>query len=280
MLTRTKGRALLATPLFAGCLLAPSALFSQIVSLDLSNDVAWTSGAATVDDEGVRRLTIPATVSTIDLGALPGNVDVTAYHLLHDGRRLTSLATFADLGGGVLAGPEDVVAWNGAVRTLFFDGSAAGVPAGAQVDALGWMRSGGVSRTLLSFDVTVALPGGLTAEDEDVVAWNGSTWTLFFDGSAAGVATALDLDGFDRDPVTGVRYLSFDGSGKLGAVDFEDEDVLAWDGATWSLALDGSAVLGASFAAGDLDALGVRTVNLFRDGFETGNTVEWSSVVP
>lgn len=265
-----------------GLLLCTAAAGSraQILSVDVSNDITWTAGAATIDDEGARRVTLPSAVSTLDLGALPANVDVTAYQLLDDGRRLFVLDTFVDLGGGVEAGPEDVVAWNGVAYSLFLDGTAAGIPAGTAIDAVGRIRSAGVTQTLLSFDMPTALPGGLTIDDEDLAGWNGATWTLFFDGSANGIPQSLDVDGFDRDPVSGTRYFSFDTSGKIGTVDFDDEDVVAFDGAAWSLAYDASASLSASFAAGDLDALGVRTVNIFKDGFEIATTIEWSAAVP
>lgn len=253
---------------------------AQILSVDVSNDITWTAGAATIDDEGARRVALPSVLSTLDLGVLPANADVTAYQLLDDGRRLFALDTFVDLGGGVDAGPEDVVAWNGAVYALFLDGSAAGIPAGTMIDAVGRIRSAGITQTLLSFDVPTALPGGLTADDEDIVGWNGSTWSMFFDGSANGIPESLDVDGFDRDPVVGTRYFSFDTSGRIATVDFDDEDVVAFDGSSWSLAYDASASLSASFASGDLDALGVRTVNVFKDGFEIASTVEWSAAVP
>lgn len=253
---------------------------AQVLSVDVSSDTTWTAGAATIDDEGAQRVTLPSTVSALDLGVLPANADVTAYQLLDDGRRLFALDTFADLGGGVTAGPEDVVAWNGAVYALFLDGSAAGIPTGTMIDAVGRIRSAGVTQILLSFDVPTALPGGLTVDDEDIAGWNGATWTIFFDGSANGIPEGLDVDGFDRDPVNGTRYLSFDTSGRIGSVDFDDEDIVAFDGSTWSLAYDASASLSASFAAGDLDAVGVRTVNIFRDGFEIATTIEWSAAVP
>ena len=261
-------------------LLATSPGWAQVRSIDISNEITWTAGAATIDDEGARRVTLPSTVSALDLGVLPAAADVTAYQLLDDGTKLFALDTFADLGGGVKAGPEDIVRWNGATYALFFDGSVAGVPAGAAIDAVGRQRQAGVATTLISFDIAVALPGGLTADDEDIVAWNGAAWSLFFDGSANGVPANLDIDGFDRDPVNGTRYFSFDTSGKIATVDFDDEDVVAFDGSAWSLAYDASASLSASFAAGDLDALGVRTANLFKDGFEISTTIEWSAAVP
>lgn len=253
---------------------------AQVLTVDVSNDVTWTAGAATIDDEGARRVTLPSTVTALDLGVLPANADVTAYQLLDDGRRLFALDTFVDLGAGVQAGPDDVVAWNGSTYSLFLDGSAVGIPAGTAIDAIGRIRSAGVTQTLLSFDVPTALPGGLTVDDEDIAGWSGATWTLFFDGSANGIPENLDVDGFDRDPVNGTRYFSFDTSGRIAAVDFDDEDIVAFDGSTWSLAYDASASLSASFAAGDLDAIGVRTANIFKDGFEIATTIEWSATVP
>ena len=264
------------------CFLAIVAASSpaQILTVDISNDITWTAGAATIDDEGARRVSLPSTVSALDLGALPPTADVTAYQVLDDGRRVFSLDTFADLGGGLTAGPEDLVAWNGALYALFMDGSVAGIPVGTAIDAVARQRQAGVTYTLLSFDIPTALPGGLTADDEDIVAWSGAAWTMFFDGSANGIPESLDVDGFDRDPVNGARYFSFDTSGRITTVDFDDEDVIAFDGSTWSLAYDASASLSASFAAGDLDALGVRTVNIFKDGFEIATTIEWSATVP
>jgi hypothetical protein len=50
--------------------------------------------------------------------------------------------------------------------------------------------------------------------------------------------------------------------------------VVAFDGVTWSIAFDASDKLPATFAAGDLDALGVRMNKLFRDGFEVVSTIE------
>lgn len=263
----------LATGLLAG------AAGAQVLAVDLSSDVPFVLGAGTFGPGAV--VTVPAAgpYAVVDLGTLPANANVTAFHELDDGRRLFSLESCTALPGGVTADRDDVVQYDGASYSIFFDGAAAGLPTGARIDAIGWRRQGGVASLLLSFDVTVALPGGLTAEDEDVVAWAGGAWALAFDGSAAGISPELDLDGYDRDPVTGTVFASFDGSGRLPGLDFDDDDVLAWDGSTWSLALAGD-VVGPSFAAGDLDALAVVTPNIFRDGFESGTTVEWSAAAP
>ncbi len=48
--------------------------------------------------------------------------------------------------------------------------------------------------------------------------------------------------------------MSFDGSGRVGNVSFDDEDVLEYDGQTWRLAYDGSERF-EGWKPGDLDAL-------------------------
>jgi hypothetical protein len=260
-------------------LMCAGAAAAQVLSVDLSSDIAFESVVGSHDDEAVLRLPTPGTPEVVDLGSLPANADVTAFHRLDGGLRLFSLDTFSELPGGVTVDRDDVVQYDSAGYSVLLDGSGAGLPEGARIDALGWRRQAGVASLLLSTDVTVELPGGLVAEDEDVVAWDGSLWSLLLDGSAAGVADGLDLDGIDRDPVSGELFVSFDGSGELSGLAFDDDDALAWDGSTWTLAFDGESP-GGSFATGDLDALGVLTPNIFRDGFESSDTIEWSAAVP
>lgn len=274
--------ALRAATLGVGALL-PAGLaepaLAQLLAVDVANEIAWTTGAATFDDETARRVALPSADSALALGPLPPAAAVAAFDALDDGRVVFALDTFADL-AGLPVGRDDLVVWNGSAHAAYLDGAAIGVPPGAAIDAVARRRSAGVVTTLLSFDVAVALPGGVTADDEDVVGWNGSLWTLELDGSAIGVPPGLDLDGFDRDPVDGTLFLSFDGSGELGGVAFDDEDVVAYDGVDWSLAFDASAHVDATFAAGDLAALGTRTVNVFADDFESGDALEWSLRVP
>jgi uncharacterized protein (TIGR03382 family) len=125
------------------------------------------------------------------------------------------------------------------------------VPDGVTTDAVGVSTTGDL---VLSFDASVDL-GGLTVDDEDLVVFDGVGFALFFDGSAEGVPAALDVDGAHVLP-GGTLGLSFDGSGSLGGVAFDDEDVLEYDagGPTWTLAYDGSQEH-ASWAAADLDAV-------------------------
>jgi len=77
---------------------------------------------------------------------------------------------------------------------LVFDSTAAGVPAGMDVDAVGMIPT--TNDLLLSFDVGGTL-GGITFADEDVLRYDpdGDTWTLVIDTSATQPNwAAADLD--------------------------------------------------------------------------------------
>lgn len=243
-----------------------SAHTASPVSVDVSSDIHWTPGAQVVADEKAIRIDLPASVTAIDLGLVPVAADVVGYHRYENLYHFFAVDIPTDLTQGLVF-PQNVIAWDGGTYYLAFDPETAAIPRSAGIDAISWRQADGTA--LLSFDVTVQLPGGLVVADEDIAAWNGVTWSLFFDGSARGIPANLDVNGFHFDPATSILYFSFDTSGQLGNVFFNDEDVVALDGQNWSLALDSSVVFGPDFAAGDLDALGIRTAVLFRDGFES-----------
>lgn len=222
----------------------------QVVSA--SPDVTIALGAANVvtSDHAVAADNQLGIVALQSLGTIPESADVTGYADAGAGTFLFSLDTTASLSGGVVATPGDVVAWNGATHSIVFDASAQGLPAGVQIDAIGFGNG-----LVLSFDTDVSLPGGLTAADEDLVRVVGSTYSMAFDGSANGVDRALDVDG--AQALGGGGYLvSFDTAGTVGAVTFQDEDILRHVGGVWSLEFDGSNA-DADWAAADLDALQV-----------------------
>lgn len=220
-------------------LLLPTAGLAQAVAVSADTTVTLSGTTfrdhdALVDDEG-------GNTTLLSLGTLPDATDVTAYHLFSSGDQLFSLDIGADLGGGVVVTSGDVVRFDGTDYTIEFNASAEGVPDGVGVDATTIHSSGD---PMYSFDTTVDLGGGVTAQDDDLVRFDGlSSYTVLFDGSAQGVPAGMDLDGADYRASDGHLFLSFDGSGSLGGVNFDDEDILEFDssGPTWSLFYDGSA---------------------------------------
>ena len=206
--------------------LFPLGLFAATPLLEVrfSPDVTLAIGSTTVAQEDVAKDRMKGTVTLVSAGSLPAGTNVEAYHFFRSGIQLLSLDTTVSLSGSLTAGPGDVVRLNGTVYTLEFDAAANGVPSGVITDAVSVLKGGDL---LLSFDTTVSL-GGLTLDDEDLARFNGSTFTLYFDGSDAGVPPGLDLNGAHVTS-NGHLMLSFDGSGSAGGVAFDDEDVLEDD---------------------------------------------------
>lgn len=150
---------------------------------------------------------------------------------------------------GLTVEPRDVARWNGSSVSLAVDGSAEGIPDGARIDAV-YVAPGGVIALSLDTSANVA---GLDFDDEDLIRL--PTPVLVFDGSARGIDPSLDLNG--ATPLSGnVIGLSFDGSGVVDGISFDDEDVLAFDtsAGSYTLDTDGSAI-SSSLAPTDMTAV-------------------------
>ena len=96
-----------------------------------------------------------------------------------------------------------MVRYDGNAYSLEFDGAQNGLPAGSCIDALSHAPDGDL---LMSLDVTVAFStayavSAFTAADEDILRWD-------------------PTDGFE---------LAFGGSGVVGGMNFDDDDVLEYD---------------------------------------------------
>jgi hypothetical protein len=139
------------------------------------------------------------------------------------------------------ADDSDLYRWSGTAHTRSLDLSAApyGVPASANVDGL--TRVDG-SHFYLSFAGDTTLPGLGAVQDEDVVYWNGSGWSVYFNGTAHGLTSGnLDLDAISVKGST--LYFSTLGNtsppGVGGAAD--DADIYSWDGSSFARVWDASA---------------------------------------
>jgi hypothetical protein len=233
--------------------------------LEVSPDTTTTLNSVVVDrrqpalDDGVS--VTPTAIGPSSPGiTLPNGANLDAFDRLASGEVVFSTditVSVAGLPAPGIAKPDDVVLVAVGGPSLAFSSTLASLPAGTDIDAVGLEANADL---LLSFDTTVSL-GGTVADDEDVMRVDGvsGATSLAYDGSAQGLSTqtGLDLDGVYRDLDTGHLLLSFDGSGSVGGVPFDDEDVLDWDptGGTYTLAYDGSAAPTSWPAGADLDAV-------------------------
>jgi hypothetical protein len=227
----------------------PNVAFTAVHWAAISPDVTVELGGMFVEPENVVLDNLLGILVPASLGSLPTTANVTAYHLFPGGAQLFSTDAEISL-PGLVAGSEDVVGHDGVAYTLIFDGSDAGVADGVSVDAVGIIDGD----LLLSFDSTLNTGTG-TFDQNDLVRFDGTQFTLVFDGSAAGVPNEMDLDAahlLSEDRVA----LSFDGSGALPGVSFADEDVLEYDFSTgtWEITYHGLAEH-AGWGGANLDAV-------------------------
>ncbi len=127
--------------------------------------------------------------------------------------------------------------------------SLGAIPANADLTAYHMASNGD---HLLVLDITVELPGGVTARPSDVVHNSGGVFSIAFDGQAEGIPTGARIDALGQDGA-GNLLLSFDTTIDFSGFIANDEDVVLFDDPSFSLLLDGSAV--GIPAAADVDAI-------------------------
>jgi hypothetical protein len=233
--------------LFAADKTAPLGTVAPVPTLT-DDDAGADDGAGTVTQVLLSVLGPP----------IPGNAEVAGLELSTTQPVVLALDVTTQLAGlGAPAEPRDVVSWNPNTSTfsLAFDGSAAGVPANARIDAVSYSPAGALR---LSFDTTVLLPIVGFVDDEDLVEVVAGGFVMVFDGSANGVPANLDLDAASRPSDTSaLLLLSFDTSGVIAGIPFDDEDVLVFDPglATWAMFADSSLSDPVDWPGADLVAL-------------------------
>ncbi len=165
---------------------------------------------------------------------------------------------FSTIGGGNnnpvpgVAAPyddADIYTWDLVSFGRLFDASASGLPGNADIDGLVYVDD---TSFYISFnrDAGTTLPGFADVfQDEDVLFYDGTTWSIFFDGSEEtggtgdnmGASAGQDIDAFDI--VDGVLYFSTIGGGDANFIPgvagpYDDADIYTWDGTTFGRFFD------------------------------------------
>jgi hypothetical protein len=167
---------------------------------------------------------------------------------------------------GVTFADEDVAADN--LLGMVAPQPLGSLPAQVEVDAYQLLGSGD---QLFSLDTTAALPGGLVARPGDVVRYDGATYGLEFDADAEGVPDGAGVDAVAVDGM-GNLLLSFDTTVDLGGgLVASDEDLVSFDGSSFAMRFDGSAVgLAESL---DLDGAAVGSLGALYLSFDTTGSI-------
>ena len=229
---------------------------ADLESVTYSPDITVLLGSRTVVDHEVVRERGGNFRRRLIVGSAN---DVDAFHRFDDGSVLFSLGV-ATVANGRFARPGDILAADSQGVQIVLDSRALGVPEGANLDAVSAVP-GFPDFLLLSFDITVKLDGQVFA-DEDIIMFGPGAdgqneFGMTLDLSQVGIDESLDLDALHIESVAPTfLYMSFDGSGRVGNVNFDDEDVLEFDNEqlAWRLAYDASERF-EGWKPGDLDAL-------------------------
>ena len=173
---------------------------------------------------------------------------------------------------GVNLADEDIVRYDASTCevTTVFDGTAAGLPASANLDAIA-VKDGVTYFSLLAPATVPGIAGKV--DDSDVVAYDGSDFTLFFDGSANGLTTnAEDVDAIAFDETGQLLLSTLGGSALAAGLKGSDEDLLRFDAGVWTLRFDGShnAGLAAEDVVGAAVAANGDIYLSLLDGFNVG----------
>jgi hypothetical protein len=169
---------------------------------------------------------------------------------------------------GVRVENQDIVAWNGAGFSLYFDGSDVGL-SGVTLDAF---AIAGPGELLLSFTSPANLPGIGSVDDSDIVKFTATSlgqntsgsFSMYFDGSDVGLsASSEDINAIELLP-NGHLLISVNGSVRVDGVSAGNRDILEFaptslgdvTAGTWTLYLDGAGV-GLAGGSENIDALAV-----------------------
>ena len=124
----------------------------------------------------------------LDGSAIPDGARIDAATVLSDGSIVFSLDIPVTL-DGLSFKPNDLIRYNGSF-TLYFSGSDHNIPESANIDGVYVSPDGEI---LFSLDIPCSL-NGLEVKDKDIVKWSNGSFSLYFDGSSAGLPKGSDLD--------------------------------------------------------------------------------------
>jgi len=243
------------------------------LSFDSLGATVQAFGLYLPDPESINVLDLPNNVTRAPTERFDNYTLIAQYEYADVFVSTTAAGTTDD---GLAFGQEDIILWDGVEWSTWFDGSDAGLtPTGNfkhDINAF-WIPDPGSADVVMSFTQNARIVPGIgpaKVDGMDLVWWDGSAFTLYFDGQDVGLTNktqekidAVDiLDGNQAPPeliadagsCQAYLLLSTQGPGKVpnysgGALNFSGEDVLGFcltgSGATtagkWIMVLDGSA---------------------------------------
>ncbi len=120
---------------------------------------------------------------------IPEGACIDAASVLDDGSIIFSLDIPVSIEGDTFKA-NDLISHDGFSFNLYFSGSDNSIPEGANIDGVYVISAGDI---LLSLDISTELDG-LEITDKDIIRWDQSSFTMYFDGLSSGLPMSVDLD--------------------------------------------------------------------------------------
>ncbi|MEM7273464.1 MAG: Ig-like domain-containing protein, partial [Actinomycetota bacterium] len=210
----------------------------------LSSTVAGVIGGVTYDDEDILLYSQASDTWSLFFDGsdvLPTSADVDGLHINQNGTIEVSLqapATVTGLGSVddsdvLLFTPTSLGSTTAGTWSLVLDGSANGLTVSGE-DVLSVTRDGtdrlAVS-TLGTYNVPAIGGGTLSGRDEDLLAFDGAAWELWFDGSDVGLSQE-ELTAMSFDPASGDLFGAARTSFLVPGVAGDEDDIFRFTGTT------------------------------------------------
>lgn len=120
---------------------------------------------------------------------IPEGARIDATTVLSDGTLILSLDIPVSL-GGIDFKANDLIIYDGSSFDAYFSGSDNGIPYAANLDGVWVSPSGDI---LLSLDIPCSLDG-LEVKDKDIIKWSEGSFSLYFNGSLAGLPAGCGVN--------------------------------------------------------------------------------------
>lgn len=120
---------------------------------------------------------------------IPEGSAIDAATVLCDGSIVFSLDITVELGGTTYE-DRDLIMYSASTFSMYFDGSLNGIPDGVNLDGVYVNTSGDI---FFSLDIPTEL-SSLELAESDIVKWDQSIFSLYFDGISSGIPEGANLD--------------------------------------------------------------------------------------
>ncbi|MEW6419257.1 MAG: LamG-like jellyroll fold domain-containing protein [Nitrospirota bacterium] len=204
-------------------------------SLFFSTDIPATIGSNSFEERDIIKYEPPdfsLYLSGSTLG-IPKGVNINAFGI-SGSNNIFSVDVPITLGGMDFT-ERDLILYDGTNFSKLLDGSDVGIPDGARINAATVLSDGSI---IFSLDIPASM-GGLSFKANDLIKYDGSSFSLYFNGLANGIPESANIDGVWVSSAGEILF-SLDIPCSLNGLEVKDKDIIKWSNGSLSKYFDGT----------------------------------------